>query len=402
MLKFMDLKGKKGITIMTLTVMIIILLILAGISISMLTGENGLIKNAGNAKEQAEIDGEKELIETAIVQAMGNNKYGNITVDELQKILEDDATVGKIRKKIVITINDSQRMYYVDDDGNVFEYEYFDLAIMENGTIFYNRMADYRTSILSVTVIDNMNIPENAYQVFDVSKEQNETVKAWLVENVENTDMYDLYIGSNDGVEIENCKNMFSDLTNCISIDIENLYTSKVKDFGYMFTCCNSLISINMNNIDTSNATNMNSMFASCKNLIHINLNILNTDNVSDMSAMFYGCEKLEELDFINFNTKNVRTMNGMFRQCYSLKSLDLSNFDMTNVIRTDYMFYYCPKLEKVYVGQNWDEYTNITTSTNMFGICPKLIGAISYDSSKVDITYANYNTGYFTYKSNE
>lgn len=125
-------------------------------------------------------------------------------------------------------------------------------------------------------------------------------------------------------------------------------------------------------------------------------------NKVSEMSAMFYGCEKLEELDFSNFNTKNVRTMNGMFRQCYSLKSLDLSNFDMTNVTRTDYMFYYCPKLEKVYVDQNWNEHTNITTSTNMFGICPKLIGAINYDSSKVDITYANYNTGYFTYKAIE
>ena len=54
-------KRKKGITILALSVTIIILLILAGISISMMTGDNELIKNAGNAKEQAEIDGEKEI-----------------------------------------------------------------------------------------------------------------------------------------------------------------------------------------------------------------------------------------------------------------------------------------------------------------------------------------------------
>lgn len=46
MLKLMDFKGKNGITIIVLTVTIIILLILAGISIATLTGENGLIQNA--------------------------------------------------------------------------------------------------------------------------------------------------------------------------------------------------------------------------------------------------------------------------------------------------------------------------------------------------------------------
>lgn len=45
MLKFMNLKGKKGITVITLTVTIIILLILAGISVATLAGENGLIKS---------------------------------------------------------------------------------------------------------------------------------------------------------------------------------------------------------------------------------------------------------------------------------------------------------------------------------------------------------------------
>ena len=59
---------------------------------------------------------------------------------------------------------------FVDDDGNVFEYEYVDLPIMENGEAFYNRMADYRQSILTVTVIDNMNVPENAYRVLTFQK----------------------------------------------------------------------------------------------------------------------------------------------------------------------------------------------------------------------------------------
>ena len=50
MLKLMDLKGEKGITILALSVTIIILLILVGISVATLTGENGLIKNARKSK----------------------------------------------------------------------------------------------------------------------------------------------------------------------------------------------------------------------------------------------------------------------------------------------------------------------------------------------------------------
>ena len=45
MLKFVDLKDKNGITILTLTVTIIIILILAGISVATLSGDNGLIKS---------------------------------------------------------------------------------------------------------------------------------------------------------------------------------------------------------------------------------------------------------------------------------------------------------------------------------------------------------------------
>ena len=63
-------------------------------------------------------------------------------------------------------------------------------------------------------------------------------------------------------------------------------------------------------------------------------------------------------------------------------------------------MFLGCSNLEKVYANENWSEYANITKSKEMFGGCPKLVGSISYDSTKVDITYANYDIGYFTYKN--
>ena len=48
-----NLKNQKGITLIALVVTIIILLILAGISIATLTGENGLLNKANVAKEES-------------------------------------------------------------------------------------------------------------------------------------------------------------------------------------------------------------------------------------------------------------------------------------------------------------------------------------------------------------
>lgn len=312
----------------------------------------------GKSKEQAEIDGEKELIETSTVQAMGKNKYGNVTTEELQNELQGEATVEKIRKKIVVTINDSQRSYYVDDEGNVFEYEYVDLAIMENGSDFYNRMSDYRESILTVSVLDNMNVPENAYRVFDVSKEQNETVKAWLVENAENTDMYDLYIGGNDGVEIENCSKLFSELLNCTNIDLENLYTENATDFSNMFYNDTSLKNINLKNLDSSNVTTMSQMFWKCSNLKSLDLSNFNTNKLTNMHLMFTSCTNLESVNLRTFNTENVTNMAQLFAGCTSIKKLDLEHFNLSKLSDWNaggyYMFAGCNNLEELHIN-SWD-----------------------------------------------
>ena len=395
-------KSQRGITLLVLVITIIILLILAGITISAITGDNGFIGNAGKAKEEAEIANEKEIVEKATVQAMGNNKYGNIEESELQGELDKETGEGKtqvsiIRKKRIVQFIDSQRMYRVDDNGNVFEYVYTDLPIMENGSDFNTRMNEYKTSILTITVLDNIEIPENVHQVFDVSKKQDGTAKAWLVPNEENVDMYDLYIGGNEGVDIENCQGMFSYFSNCVKIDLENLYTDKVTNFIGMFSWDTELKEINLSNMNTSNARSMNSMFNKCTSLAKLDVSNFDTSKVTNMAAMFYQCA-FTEIDLSNFNTSNVTDMNEMFRQCYYITELDLSNFNTNNLTRTDFMFYGSYNLKTIYVSEKWVN-DKISLSDSMFNGCTSLSGAISYDSTKVDIGYANYENGYFTYK---
>ena len=122
----MKRKKDKGITLLALVITIIVLLILAGITISAITGNNGIIGNAGKAKEEAEIANEKEIVEKATVQAMGNNKYGNIEEDELQEQLDKETGEGKteatdIGDEFEVVFVDSNRYYIVDKDGNVKE-----------------------------------------------------------------------------------------------------------------------------------------------------------------------------------------------------------------------------------------------------------------------------------------
>ena len=126
----MNFKGKmrekSGITLITLAVTIIILLILAGITIANITSDNGIIKNANDAKEQTEIAEEKEIVDRATIQAMGNNKRGNLVEDELQEQLDKITDSGKTEvsdngEEFEVVFVESNRYYTVDKDGNIVE-----------------------------------------------------------------------------------------------------------------------------------------------------------------------------------------------------------------------------------------------------------------------------------------
>ena len=119
---------QKGITLIALIVTIIVLLILAGVSIAALTGGNGTITQANNAKTQTEIAEEKEKVELSAVRAIGRDSRGELKEEYLAEELtsyigtrdEDYALTGT--GPFVVTYLDSGRSYLVDDDGNVNEY----------------------------------------------------------------------------------------------------------------------------------------------------------------------------------------------------------------------------------------------------------------------------------------
>lgn len=74
----MKTKENKGITLIALAVTIIVMLILAGVTIATLTGENGIITNSRKAKIQNELSKYKEEVELYVANKYLENQGFNI------------------------------------------------------------------------------------------------------------------------------------------------------------------------------------------------------------------------------------------------------------------------------------------------------------------------------------
>ena len=81
------IKQKNGITLIALVITIIVLLILAGVSISLLSGDNGVLKRAGEAKTISEKQGIIEQAKIDILGQQAENKGANITKEQLATTL---------------------------------------------------------------------------------------------------------------------------------------------------------------------------------------------------------------------------------------------------------------------------------------------------------------------------
>lgn len=225
------------------------------------------------------------------------------------------------------------------------------------------------------------------------------------------------------------CSKWFSGCTNLTSIEgIENLNTSNVKHMNEMFGQCSNLETLDLSHFNTEKVGNMSNMFNGCTKLRDLNISSFNTENVTNMYGMFYGCSSLDSLDLSHFNTRNVRKdgmnymfngcsslsylnvsnfttdkpgmqLDGLFQGCSSLQTLDLSSFDTGGASSVTDMFDGCSALQTIYVSDLFKFNNNNVSSSNMFRDCRSLKGAISFEPSTKDKTYANFKSGYLTKK---
>lgn len=112
----------------------------------------------------------------------------------------------------------------------------------------------------------------------------------------------------------------------------------------------------------------------------------------------FYKAYSLTSIEGIeNLDVSGTRNITSMFESCTKLKVLDLSNFSTPNLNIMNRVFYGCYSLTTIYASDNFK--IGKQEGSEVFTGCDKLIGAIEFrkNTSKTDMTYANYKTGYFT-----
>lgn len=121
----------------------------------------------------------------------------------------------------------------------------------------------------------------------------------------------------------------------------------------------------------------------------------LNTSEVEVFDYMFGYCASLKSLDLSHFDTGKAKSMVAMFLSLYSMEELDLTSFDTESLKSTEGMFYQSFGLERIYVSKKFNLASD-ALSRDMFVDCPYLRGAKAYnDRNSNTADYANYFSGY-------
>ena len=118
------IKEERAITLIALVVTIIVLLILAGISINMLTGQNGILNRASEAKESTGAAQTEELVKLSITDAISRG-LGSLTDANLKTALDNNIGAGKYEisgdETNGWTVKANGKEYKIDSTGKIGE-----------------------------------------------------------------------------------------------------------------------------------------------------------------------------------------------------------------------------------------------------------------------------------------
>ena len=395
------LKNKKGITLIALVVTIVVLLILAGVTVSLILDENGIIAKSKDARARwnnAQMNEEKNMGE--IDKTLDEIVYNKIDPTEMYAVLYSDGTLVFYQKTENI-LNERNGATIVKQTENISDTQ--ELSEDElKALLFWIGDQEQADQITSVVIAEEI-APKSTKKLFRDLK------------NIENI------IGLNklNTCNVTTMHDMFRNCSNLKSVDLSTFNTEKVTTMYAMFAYCTRIENINMSSFNTKEVTNMSAMFYNCGQLKQLDVNNFNTENVTTMASMFANCSNLEKLDISNWKTanvedmswmfagedygnppntmnikqiigienldvSNVKTMDRMFRHCHELTSLDLHKWNVSNVEIMRQMFNSCTSLSKLNI-ENWNM-CNVTNTQYMFNNCYKLNSIItfSFDSTKI------------------
>mgnify|MGYP005802983623 CR=1 FL=1 len=228
---------------------IIVLLILAGVTIATLTGENGILTQTERAKEEtraSEVEERVNLWKTEKESSNYTNESVKTDTDLIDEMINDgilfedevdrDSQLITIGKRVIdyateVTLTD----IYV--------------ALYNDGTLVFNNKDKFDES----KVVEDRKFGNIKGIQYDFYGE----LPPWLDYANEITKVE--FLGR---IVPEYTSMWFMDCANIEDLNLSRLNTSKVTDMQSMFSGCIKLTSLNLTNFDTSNVTNMEGMFS--------------------------------------------------------------------------------------------------------------------------------------------
>ena len=349
----------KGITLIALVITIIVLLILAGVSIATLTGDNGLLTKASDAKietvlgavketlhlEQIEksIDGkevnpETLLVEGKVQRTVQQSEDGNYY---MYYALKEDSykEMEGLGKGNLATLKD---VFLIDDDLNI---KYISSSGKEYGDDINNKILEDETKI---------RFASKAFSEYisNISGTTEETMKFEWMKNLKSLTITDTNITSLEdlvffpnlesltlGENTSNAPNVtiMDGVENCTKLEKLSIYYGPDKDYSAVSKLSNLTDFIRFSGTDYENIIDK---LKNCKNLQNLTIRYQNLESMERISEL----GNLKSLNLANNlitriegleNKTNLISLNLSYNQISEIENLEnltkLSTLDMNN-----------------------------------------------------------------------
>ena len=371
-------RNERGITLIALVITIVVLLILAGVSIAMLTGNNGILTQAQKAKSETEKAGDKEKIQLAVnsakIENEGNQDLSqNGLQDEMDKEFGEGKTVVRDNGdgSFTVSLVDNKKDYIITSSGEITEGVNWTevmasvvapesqkqtpknvIGIGTNGEVV--NMDLWLYSFDTVTNGYGLNSKEVFQNTeYNTNGTNTETIRTAGYNGTE-TNGKDIimpqYISEDGGETYSPVTSLYRTFNSNTNIETMPIIPTTVTNMFSTFENCSNLKECSMpssvENIKwcwggsgiekikeiPNSVIYMTGAFAKCNLLEYANLKI--PDKVKSLENTFTNCEKLEEANLIL--PEGLENMKQTFYYCSNLKKgPDVIPASVTNMLQT-------------------------------------------------------------------
>ena len=438
------LKTKNGITLIALIITIIVLLILAGTTISLIVGDNGILQKSQTAKLNTEIGQEKEFVGIAYSGAktkkVAQGDYTSVKGIELDAELQANGVDARAEgdDPIIVTFNISRRQYIIDGTGNVLPSDNVSEPNIDFNSVMeearQNRIGDEEIGIGTDGSIVNMGLwtytQDDEKKTINLQGDSGSIISpAYIGDIVDGriigaVPQYIMPEGSNEFYTVTAMEAGLIGIKNLIYapeipetvVDMTDTFSScsnlinmpelppGIQNMQGAFSYCTSLTDI----VTIPNSIqNLNGTFRNCTGLTNITVDIPNTTSPLSMVYTFEDCSNLVNAPVLSNNTTE---LFGTFDGCTSLLEPPIipegvtsigQIFDGCTSLRT------APAIPEGVINMNYAfaDCTSITAApeipssvimmSSAFLNCSNLTGDLVINTNSIQSYNAIYGTGY-------